>query len=51
MNMKKKTGYKRMSSEDFNALCDVLFEDKNRPIVSFKTMGKTFEKSAWDHAI
>jgi hypothetical protein len=51
MNSRKKTGYKRMSKEDFNALCAVLFDDKNRPIVSFTKLGKSYEHNAWNSDI
>lgn len=49
MNMKpnKKAKYARMSSEDFKAICDLLFEDSRRPKVSFTKFGKSYEQSVW----
>jgi hypothetical protein len=46
-NKDKKAKYVRMSSEDFKAICDLLFEDSRRPKVSFTKFGKSYEHSVW----
>jgi hypothetical protein len=47
MRQDKKAKYVRMSSEDFKAICDLLFEDGRRPKVSFAKFGKSYEQSVW----
>jgi hypothetical protein len=47
-NNKKKSKYVRMSSEDFKAILGLLFEEKNKPKVSYRKFGIEYESNIWD---
>jgi len=47
-NNKKKSKYVRMSSEDFKAILGLLFEEKNKPKVSYRKFGIEYESNIWN---